>query len=75
MSPDAGVPRAQLCLHCWRPQRGRATVWIDEVPYALCHSDTGLDCYRLVTIYGHQPYLCACAMQASAGNLITDENV
>lgn len=38
------------CAHCVRPQRGYAAV----NSHPLCHPDEGLDCYRLVTIYGHE---------------------
>jgi hypothetical protein len=38
-----------ICGHCGGPQRGYATV--NRTP--LCHPDTGLDCYSLVTISGH----------------------
>jgi hypothetical protein len=63
------------CTHCWRPQRGRAQVWVDGSPYPLCHSSTDMDCYRLVTIYGHPVYACSCWMRTPADDLITDENL
>ncbi len=37
------------CGHCGGPQRGYAA--LGDTP--LCHPDGGLDCYRLVTVYGH----------------------
>jgi transcriptional regulator with XRE-family HTH domain len=43
-----GAPEA-ICGHCGEPQRGYASLW--GIP--LCHPDEGLDCYRLVTVYGH----------------------
>jgi hypothetical protein len=39
----------RICGHCQRPMRGHAStggVW-------LCHPDDGMDCYTLVTLYGH----------------------
>jgi len=45
------------CAHCGYEQRGSADV--NGVP--LCHEDSlGLDCYRLVTVYGHDLYDCQC---------------
>jgi transcriptional regulator with XRE-family HTH domain len=38
-----------ICGHCGEPQRGYASLW--GIP--LCHPNEGLDCYRLVTVYGH----------------------
>lgn len=37
------------CAHCRGPQIGYAAKGED----LLCHPDYGLDCYRLVTVYGH----------------------
>lgn len=36
------------CAHCARPQSGYASVGVQP----LCHPDEGMDCYRLVTVYG-----------------------
>lgn len=41
--------REQTCGHCGRVQDGYAAV--GNVP--LCHPDTGMDCFKLVTLYGH----------------------
>lgn len=40
------------CDHCGREQRGYAQLYREGKNYALCHPDEGLDCYRLVTVYG-----------------------
>lgn len=40
------------CDHCGREQRGYAHLYREGKNYALCHPDEGLDCYRLVTVYG-----------------------
>lgn len=42
------------CDHCGREQRGYAHLYRDGVNYALCHPDEGVDCYRLVTVYGEK---------------------
>lgn len=39
-----------FCGHCKRPMRGFAMA--DGV--YLCHPDVGMDCYHLVTVYGHE---------------------
>lgn len=39
----------RTCAHCGGPQVGFASVNLAP----LCHPDYGLDCYRLVTVYGH----------------------
>lgn len=42
-------PAERICGHCERLMRGMASagdVW-------LCHPDSGVDCYHLVTLYGH----------------------
>lgn len=44
------LPESRICGHCQRPMRGMASAgstW-------LCHPDDGMDCYRLVTLYGHR---------------------
>lgn len=38
-----------ICAHCSEPMRGRAS--FNGLP--LCHPDKGVDCYHLVTVYGH----------------------
>lgn len=45
------------CKHCGGRQRGYATVGDAKV----CHPDDGMDCYRLVTVYGHQMPCETCA--------------
>lgn len=43
-------PAERICAHCERPMRGMASAgdaW-------LCHPDYGVDCYHLVTLYGHK---------------------
>ena len=55
--PQPGDPLARLCGHCRQPMRGYAQlgdIW-------LCHPDEGLDCYRLVTLYGHPVPCFPCA--------------
>jgi len=44
-SPEQG----RQCAHCRLEVRGYAS--IDDK--LLCHPDVGIDCYRLVTVYGH----------------------
>lgn len=42
----------KICAHCVDEMRGYAMAgdrW-------LCHPDEGQDCYRLVTVWGHDPY-------------------
>lgn len=51
------------CRHCWRPQRGRASVYGEPV----CHPDQGMDCYHLVTVYGHPMPCDKCKLQISEG--------
>jgi hypothetical protein len=43
------VDETRICGHCQRPMRGYASAGTDW----LCHPDDGIDCYRLVTLYGH----------------------
>lgn len=38
------------CAHCGLPERVGYSVVKGRY---LCHTDEGLDCYRLVTVYGH----------------------
>lgn len=47
----------RTCGHCGERMRGYASFrnkW-------LCHPDDGLDCYRLVTVYGHPMPCFPCA--------------
>jgi len=44
-----GGAATQTCGHCLKPARGYARA----EGARLCHPDEGLDCYRLVTVYGH----------------------
>lgn len=48
----------QTCAHCSGPQNGSASVTqYDDarkpVHKPLCHPDYGMDCYSLVSVYGH----------------------
>ena len=55
MRGEYETPR--ICAHCREPMQGYATIggrW-------LCHPDAGLDCYRLVTVYGHPMPCFQCA--------------
>lgn len=45
------------CGHCDGEVRGFARAQGKD----LCHPDSGLDCYRLVTVYGHELPCYACA--------------
>lgn len=49
------------CVHCQQPLRGWAAVPAGPVchPSGLPGEEPGLDCYRLVTVYGH-PTPCDC---------------
>lgn len=38
----------RICRHCGTKARGYA-----DVGGPVCHPDAGMDCYRLVTVYGH----------------------
>lgn len=42
--------KGRTCAHCLHDMRGFASVGDDY----LCHPDVGLDCYRLVTVHGHE---------------------
>lgn len=48
------------CEHCTGVVLGYATVYFDGKSYSVCHPNTGLDCYKLVTLYHHgsQCYCC-----------------
>lgn len=41
-------PEPKICAHCGNSLRGYGSV---NSSY-LCHPDVGMDCYRLVTVYG-----------------------
>lgn len=44
----------KTCAHCGGPQIGIASTFDSEDRRRLlCHPPRGMDCYRLVTIYGH----------------------
>lgn len=45
----------RICAHCANPMRGLASMTISGKHLWLCHPDEGLDCYRLVNVYGHEP--------------------
>lgn len=40
------------CAHCGRPGPMHASLLRGGRTFPLCHPDDGLDCYRLVTVYG-----------------------
>jgi hypothetical protein len=49
------------CSHCGGELRGFASAWQSGEPERfLCHPDTGLDCYRLVTVYQHPMHCKPC---------------
>ncbi|TDC34205.1 hypothetical protein E1211_17815 [Micromonospora sp. 15K316] len=55
--PDTDADTERICGHCRTPMRGYARlgdIW-------LCHPDDGLDCYRMVTLYGHGAPCFPCA--------------
>jgi hypothetical protein len=45
-----------ICAHCHGIMRGLASVG----PEPVCHPDSGLDCYRLVTVYRHGLHCHTC---------------
>jgi hypothetical protein len=49
-----------LCSHCQEPRRGSASVFAAGQQHDLCHTDVGMDCYKLVTLRGHQLIDCPC---------------
>lgn len=60
------------CAHCGGPMRGSAGLqWMGvagstPLRFDLCHPpDVGMDCYRLVTVYGHQIVDCPCVSDDS----------
>lgn len=54
------MPEEVRCEHCSGIALGYATVTFDGKAYRVCHPDTGLDCYKLVTVYGHGRWCFAC---------------
>jgi hypothetical protein len=48
------------CQHCSGIVIGHATVYFDDKSYPVCHPNTGLDCYKLVTIYNHTRWCFPC---------------
>ena len=54
-----------ICGHCLRDQRGYATM--NGMP--LCHPDEGMDCYHLVTVWGHDFRCEYCMSILAAENL------
>jgi hypothetical protein len=61
--------RVVICAHCKQPQRGRASICIDDDLFYLCHPNEGMDCYRLVTIYQHTlSGPCPCLNEAPVTN-------
>lgn len=56
--PAPTVPgHKATCAHCANERRGYASVGVQP----LCHPDAGMDCYRLVTVYG-------CTMPCNGGH-------
>lgn len=45
----------QPCGLCGQPVCGHASVMVDGRTVALCHADSGPDCYRLWTVYDYRP--------------------
>lgn len=61
-APGAG----RICAHCGGPMRGYASAgdaW-------LCHPDSGIDCYHLVTLYGHPAPCAACMTRGGQGDFM-----
>lgn len=63
------------CAHCGQPAQGYATAG----PHRLCRPDTGIDCYRLVTVRGHLMPCRRCTMSAAldaagGGIVVGDED-
>lgn len=44
----------KACAHCGKRFEVGGSLFRDGVDYSLCHPDEGLDCYRLVTVYGEE---------------------
>lgn len=57
MTEAASWPR---CGHCTHPMLGVASA----KGHDLCHPDGNIDCYRLVTVYGH-PIPCKPCSEAA----------
>ncbi len=51
-----------ICSHCGGVMRGSAGLSLDGVHHPLCHPDTGMDCYRLVTVFKHPVTGCPCRL-------------
>lgn len=56
------------CAHCLGPQGGSAQV--NDSP--LCHPADGLDCYRLVTVYGHAMPCTECVLARQSDDAADD---
>jgi hypothetical protein len=56
------------CGHCLGPMRGHAAISDASGETWLCHPDQGLDCYRLVTLYGHPTPCATCGTRGSQGD-------
>lgn len=58
-----GAESERICGHCVNPMRGHASISEATGTVWLCHPDDGEDCYRLVTVWGHDTsgdcHLCA----------------
>lgn len=50
----------KTCAHCGNPMQGSAGLTLANTHYYLCHPDTGMDCYRLVTVFQHPVSNCPC---------------
>lgn len=44
----------KTCAHCGKRFEAGGSLFREGVDYPLCHPDEGLDCYRLVTVYGER---------------------
>lgn len=53
------VTPSRYCTHCRRSQRGSAEV--DGHPVCHPHDPLAMDCYHLVTVYGHSVDNCGCS--------------
>lgn len=52
-----------VCGHCHGPLRGYGAIG----RVLLCHPDDGMDCYRLVTLYGHGIDCLSCIHHRATG--------
>lgn len=48
------------CVHCSGIVLGYSTLDVDNKTYRVCHPNTGLDCYKLMTVYSHDRWCFAC---------------